>query len=64
MGPRSASSTGMEFRVGVMKLENGMVLIPDLDHLMTDEEEEALKAAVTKKPKKKKRRRWWRRKKD
>jgi purine-binding chemotaxis protein CheW len=54
VAPPSDIITGMEFLVGIMKLENGMMLIPDLDHLMTHEEEEALKAAVGKKPGKKK----------
>jgi purine-binding chemotaxis protein CheW len=43
--------SGVEFLAGVMKLEDGIMLIPDLDKLLTHEEETALKAAVHKKDK-------------
>lgn len=37
---------GVEFLAGVMKLEQGMMLIPDLDKVLTPDEQKALKAAV------------------
>ncbi len=42
---------GIEFLAGAMKLEDSIILILDLDKLLTHEEEIALKAAVRKKNK-------------
>jgi purine-binding chemotaxis protein CheW len=44
--PPAAIIAGMEFLAGVMKLRNGMMLIPDLDRLLTHEESLILKKAV------------------
>jgi purine-binding chemotaxis protein CheW len=46
--PPTAIMAGMEFLAGIMKLENGLMLIPDLDKLLTHEETLALKKAVQK----------------
>jgi len=45
---------GMEYLSGIMKLQYGMMLIPDLDKLLTDEEEVSLSEALQKKNKKSK----------
>ncbi len=39
---------GVEFLAGVLKLDTGLMLIPDLEKLLTPEEETALKEAVKK----------------
>ncbi len=42
--------SGMRFLAGVMKLENGMMLVPDLERLLTYEEETAISALVENHP--------------
>jgi purine-binding chemotaxis protein CheW len=41
-------TAGVEFLAGVLKIETGMTLIPDMDKILTHEEEIALKEAVRK----------------
>lgn len=50
--PPEGIIAGMDFLEGVIKLENGMMLIPDLDHLLTSDEEDVLNTLVQKKQKK------------
>lgn len=45
---------GVEFLAGVMKLEQGMMLIPDLEKVLTPDEQKSLKAAVPRKRTRKK----------
>jgi len=40
---------GVEFLSGVIKLQDGIMLIPDLEHILTYEEEKILNSAVHKK---------------
>lgn len=44
-------TAGMEFLAGVIKLENGMMLVPDLEHLLTHDEEQMLQSLVQDKQK-------------
>lgn len=52
--PPSNIVSGVEFLAGVMRLDNGMMLIPDLDKLLTHEEEQLLKNMMREDRKKKK----------
>jgi len=46
--------SGTRFLSGVIKLDDGMMLVPDLEHLLTDDEESALAQAMGKDSKKSK----------
>ena len=52
--PPKAIMAGMEFLAGIIKLENGLMLIPDLEKLLTHEETMRLKAAVQNRKRKRK----------